>query len=370
MSNISFTKTMSINELRTAIPLLGETNTIIIQSEPGCGKTSLLSMVAEDNGDQWRKPEDYFPDDKYVYIYVDCPAKDMADIGMAIPNHESRSLDYYVGELFKMDDPRPKYILLDEFAKTPKLMQVIYTRLMLERFVGDRRLSAGSVVFGTSNNASDGVGDSMLAHAGNRVTLVEMRKPMPNSWLEWATKKGLSSVIRAFVGMYPRVLKSYRDGDQDDNPYIFHPKKHNLSYASPRSLEKADNIIRQRERMSENAVECLLAGTIGVAAAKDLSVFLSLEKGLLDVRKDIIPNPSKVEIPEQVAAQMMIMFQAIDVIETQDDLSAFMQFVNRIKLNEVQTIFFSMVMRNANTSKLARRNEQIKNWCLENHEFV
>jgi len=165
-------------------------------------------------------------------------------------------------------------------------------------------------------------------------------------------------------------LKSYRDGDQDDNPYIFHPKKHNLSYASPRSLEKADNIIRQRERMSENAVECLLAGTIGVAAAKDLSVFLSLEKGLLDVRKDIIPNPSKVEIPEQVAAQMMIMFQAIDVIETQDDLSAFMQFVNRIKLNEVQTIFFSMVMRNANTSKLARRNEQIKNWCLENHEFV
>ena len=370
MSAVSFTKTMSIDELRVAIPLLGETNTLIIQSEPGCGKTSLLSMMAEDNGDKWRKPEDYFPDDKFVYIYVDCPVKDMSDVGMAIPNHESRTLEYYVADLFKMDDPRPKYILLDEFAKSPKLMQVIYTRLMLERYVGDRSLTKGSKVFGTSNNASDGVGDSMLAHAGNRVTIVEMGKPKAPAWLTWAGAKGLSTVIRGFVGMYPRVLKSYRDGDQEDNPYIFHPKKHALSFASPRSLEKADNIIRLRDKMSENSVECLLAGTIGVAASKDLSVFLSLEKSLPDVRKDIIPNPTKVDVPEQVAAQMMVMFQAIDVIESQDDLSAFMQFVNRIKLNEVQTVFFSMAMRDAKIRTLARRNQEITDWCKENHEFV
>ena len=370
MSAINFNKTMTIEELRVAIPLLGETNTLIIKSEPGCGKTSLLSMIAEDNGDQWCKAGDYYPTDKYVYIYVDCPVKDMADVGMAIPNHTSRTLEYYVADLFQMDDPRPKYILLDEFAKSPKLMQVIYTRLMLERYVGDRALTAGSKVFGTSNNDSDGVGDSMLAHAGNRVTIVEMQKPRSDAWLQWATAKGLSSVIRGFVGMYPRVLRSYRDGDQEDNPYIFHPKKHNLSFASPRSLEKADHIIKKRDRLSDNSVECLLAGTVGMAAAKDLAVFLSLEKSLPDVRRDIIPNPVKVDIPEQVAAQMMVMFQAIDVIDTQDDLSAFMQYVNRIKLNEVQTIFFSMAMRDAKIRTLARRNKEIADWCKDNHEFV
>ena len=58
MSKIQFTDTVSINELRTIIPLIGGELTPVIQSEPGCGKTSLLSMIATDNGDKWRSPAD------------------------------------------------------------------------------------------------------------------------------------------------------------------------------------------------------------------------------------------------------------------------------------------------------------------------
>lgn len=355
MANITFHETVSIKELRKTIPLIGKELTPIIQSEPGCGKTSLLTMMQEDLGDG------------YDYIYVDCPVKDMSDIGMTIPNHATQTLEYYVSSLFKLDSPKPKVILLDEFMKSPKLLQVIFTRLMLERMVGDRPLPEGSIVFGTSNNASDGVGDSMLAHAGNRVCIMRMAKPTVNEWTEWASANGISRVIRACVNMYPRMLASYINGNHEDNPYIFKPNMSGLSFVSPRSLAKADVIVRNRDALGENATMVALAGTIGLSAAKDMSVFMSLEKSLTDV-KDIIKSPDDVDMPD-IAAQLMIMFQAVDVLETQDELSKFMKFVNRIPSAEIQSVFFTMMMRNPRTIKLARNNEDIATWAANNHDL-
>ena len=355
MANITFHDTVSINELRKTIPLIGKELTPIIQSEPGCGKTSLLKMIEQDLGDG------------YDYIYVDCPVKDMSDIGMTIPNHATQTLEYYVSSLFKMDSPKPKVILLDEFMKSPKLLQVIFTRLMLERMVGDRPLPEGSIVFGTSNNASDGVGDSMLAHAGNRVCIMRMSKPSLNEWLEWASANGINRVIRACVAMYPRMLASYINGDQEDNPYIFKPNMSGLSFVSPRSLAKSDVIVRNRDILGENATMVALAGTIGLSAAKDMSVFMAMEKSLINV-KDIVKDPS-MAVPEDIAAQLMIMFQATDVLETQDELSKFMSFVERIPSAEVQAVFFTMMMRNPRTIKLARNNQKIAEWAANNHDL-
>ena len=355
MANIQFHDTVTINELRKTIPLIGKELTPIIQSEPGCGKTSLLKMIEQDLGDG------------YDYIYVDCPVKDMSDIGMTIPNHATQTLEYYVSSLFRMDSPKPKVILLDEFMKSPKLLQVIFTRLMLERMVGDRPLPEGSIVFGTSNNASDGVGDSMLAHAGNRVCIMRMAKPSLNEWLEWASANGINRVIRACVAMYPRMLASYINGGQEDNPYIFKPNMSGLSFVSPRSLAKSDVIVRNRDILGENATMVALAGTIGLSAAKDMSVFMAMEKSLINV-KDIVKDPS-MAVPEDIAAQLMIMFQATDVLETQDELSKFMSFVERIPSAEVQAVFFTMMMRNPRTIKLARNNQKIAEWAANNHDL-
>ena len=356
MSKINFNATVTINELRKTIPLIGSSLTPIILSEPGCGKTSLLSMIEQDLGDG------------YDYIYVDCPVKDMSDVGMTIPNHATRQLEYYVSSLFKLDSPKPKVILLDEFMKSPKLLQVIFTRLMLERMVGDVPLPSGSIVFGTSNNSSDGVGDTMLAHAGNRVCIMEMSKPSPNEWLEWASANDVSRVVRAFVALFPRTLASYRDGNQDDNPYVFNPKKTQLSFCSPRSLAKCDVIVKNRDVLGENATMVALAGTIGLAGAGDMSAFLSLEKTLVDVR-DIVKDPDSVKVPDEVSAQLMIMFQAVDVLETQDELNKFMKFVNKVPSSEVQAVFFTMMMRNTKAMKIARHNLQIAEWAKNNHEL-
>jgi hypothetical protein len=379
MAKVQTVETVSINELRRIIPLIASEITPVIQSEPGCGKTSLLAMIAEDNGDKWRSPADgmSIEGDKYDYIYIDCPVKDMSDIGMTIPNHTTQTLEYYVSSLFNLNDPKPKCILADEFMKSPKLLQVVFTRLFLERMAGDKPLPRGSLVFATSNNAGDGVGDSMLAHAGNRVCIMRMAKPNVNEWLEWAgqtvtigdkVQARVSRVIRAAVAMFPRCLASYTTGDQNDNPYIFKPSMSSLSFVSPRSLAKADVIVRNRDAIGENGTKVALAGTVGASFAADMAAFISMEKSLIDV-KDIVKSPESIPMPNDISAQLMIMFQAVDVLETQDQLTKFMMFVERIPSSEVQGVFFTMMMRNTKSIRLARNNAKIAEWAKNNHEL-
>jgi hypothetical protein len=255
--------------------------------------------------------------------------------------------------------------------KVPKLMGVLFTRLQLERMVGDKPLPVGSVVFATSNNSSDGVGDAMQAHQGNRVCLMRMEKPDARRWNKWAGENGISSTIRAFVAMNPRVLNSYMDGGQENNEFIFNPTKptQTVSFISPRSLSKCNRIVKNRNTWGKAAADVALAGTIGLSGAKLLSVFIDMESQIVAF-KDIIANPMGVTVPEDVAALCMTLFNAVDDIQTQDDLSKFMQFVQRMKQEELQSVFFTMLLDNKRTTKLAAGNETVKQWAMANYKYL
>jgi hypothetical protein len=366
MSKVNFSETVTIEEAAAIIPVMSTTVegddshvTPIFLSEPGVGKTSILKLLKQKMGDG------------YDYIYVDCPSKDYMDIAAVIPNHDSKSLEQYIGALFKMDSDKPKVIMLDELFKVPKLMGVIYTRLMLERMVGDRELPLGSMVFGTSNNGSDGVGDSVQAHVGNRVALIPMEKSNSTKWNIWAGENGVSNVIRAFVALNPRIMASYKDGGQEDNPHIFNPTKPSqcVSFASPRSIFKLNRAVVNRDILGHKAADVTIAGIVGLATQKALSVFIDMQSQLIPI-KTIIADPEGVAMPEDVAALCMIMFNAIDEITTEDELTQFMKFNNRMKNSELQSIFFTMLMSNKKTVKLACNNETVKAWTKDNYKFV
>lgn len=355
-----FANPVTIDEAYTLVKTLGTSNTFLFVGEPGIGKSSLHSRLKSDID---------FPADKYDHIYVDFSNTDLGDLFIRAPNRETGELEFYPSSIFKMKSRKPKIIMLDEIGKCDKMMQKMAMRLVLDHVLGDEELPDGSMVFATTNNFSDGVGDAILAHGGNRVTIINVSKSNEKMWNTWATDNGISAVIRAWVAMNPRCLASYLDGGQEDNPFIFKPGNRILSFVSPRSLAKADPIVRKRDLIGSKLTHSSLAGTIGVAAAESMAAFLALEKELVSV-KQILADPDSVEIPERPAALFMTMFNAIDVIETQDDLSKFMRFVNRVRSSEVQAVFFTMLLQSKRTSRIARLNSQVSEWAKSNYELL
>src|ERR1700675_2340510 len=99
MTKVNSAEQVSINDCARLIATVGYRNTIIIEGEPGTGKTSIQAMLRE-----------LLPS-HYHFIYVDCPLKDMGDVSMNIPVHSSKELEQYVASLFDLANDRPKCIM-------------------------------------------------------------------------------------------------------------------------------------------------------------------------------------------------------------------------------------------------------------------
>jgi hypothetical protein len=110
-----------------------------------------------------------------------------------------------------------------------------------------------------------------------------------------------------------------------------------------------------------------LAGTIGEAGARSMSAFIALE-GKLTSFADVMKNASAIKVPDDVSALVMMMFEAVDNIDTQDELNTYMEFVNRIKNAEIQSIFFTMIMHTR--PKISRYNQAINTWAVSNHKLM
>lgn len=354
------TSSVSLSELRRYLPIFGPYQTGVILSEPGVGKSSLLWEVAEDLGEAFSPA-----------VYFDAPSMDYGDVGQRIPNRDMKTLEFMVAEELNLDDPRPKIIMIDEFLKCGKMMRIIFTRLILDRVVGNRKLPEGSIVFATSNNASDGIGDFAQAHEGNRVTFFEVRKPTAEEWLPWAVRNDVSSVTCAFAAMNPSVFSSYQDERQGNNPFIFNPKTNAKSFISPRSLYKADlAYIRNRDKMTDSFLRSALIGTLGQSGGELLASYIALEKEVVSP-KTVFNSPDSVEIPSKLAVLYMLMYNAARAVTTQDELTNFLKFLDRAKSNELtQGVFFTMLANDQSKSKLSYQNARVQKWIVANPHLV
>ena len=369
--SLNFDAFVTLDEAKKAIMLYGSTITQTIISEPGVAKSSLLKMIAEENGDKWREIGDHYPDDKFVYVYVECPVKDVPDMWMGIPVADTGRIVTAISELFQMDDPRPKYIMLDEALKANKMMQIIFSRIKLERVVGDRKLPKGTTIFSTSNNPTDGVGDSMQAHAINRETILYMLKPSTKQWVrDFALKNNIHDSLCSWALFNPRAGESYMTLSReklDANDMIFSPYRPTQPFLSYRSLTHCDPIVRNRHIVGDNLTRAALYGTVGKSAGESIMQHLDIVKDLVAF-DDIVQSPETVNVPQSMGAQIHILVNAIRSIETQDHLSQFLKFVVRLHSNELQSLFNSMIAT-SDKKGLASRNPDIQKWMMTNKNY-
>ena len=358
MSAINFGQSVSLTEFAKAIGQVGRDVTVIGQGEPGIGKSSMLKVLAK------QYPE-------YAISYIDCTLLDLGDF--ALPYTEvveneltgvNKITKFAPNARFKMHEGKPVIVMLDEIGKAMKAVKNVLLTLMLEHRIGDHYLPEGSIVFGTTNLMSDGVGDMLEAHARNRVCLVTVRKPDADEWIEWAIGNDVDPTIIAWVKQFPHALASYTDLSQKENVYIFNPTRAGSgAVVTPRSLEKASFIAKQRSELGDALTISLLTGTIGESAARDMQAFFTVVDKLPSWDA-ILNDPKNAKLPEDTVAKCILVFSAVTRV-SKDTLDKWMHYLKRMD-KEWQALFATSVMKSSDKQSFCVMNKEFKDWALEN----
>lgn len=358
MSAISFGQSVSLKQFAQAISVVGRNVTVIGQGEPGIGKSAMLRFIAAQNP-------------SYETAYIDCTLLDLGDFALPFTEQVDNKLSgvnkitkFAPNARFKMHGDKPVIVMLDEIGKAMKSVKNVLLTLMLEHRIGDAYLPEGSIVFGTTNLASDNVGDMLEAHARNRVCFVTVAKPDADEWIEWAIGNDIEPTIIAWVKQFPHALQSYTDPSQSENPYIFNPTRAGQgAVVTPRSLEKASEIAKRRDELGEALTISLLTGTIGESAARDMQAFFTVVDKL-PTWDGIINDPSGAKMPDDAVAKCILVFSAVTRVD-KDSLSKWMKYVQRMDM-EWQALFATSVMKSPSKQAFCVMNADFKNWALQN----
>lgn len=358
MTNINFGQRVSLEEAAQLIAAIGTTNTILLRGEKGVGKSSIMDMLPEYLGAG------------YEYAYFDMGNKSEGDTAIPFPDQQRKVMEFFVNAGLKLHLGKPVVIMLDEFGKAPRSIQnMMHTLLEVRnKRIGDMPLPEGSIVFLTTNLSEEGLGDMMLDHSIDRLTVVEVAKPNAKQWLPWAAEHNVHPALMAWVDQTPTVLSSFRDDDFDqDNPYPYNPKRVQTKFITPRSLELASNVIWVKDKISQNALACALIGTIGEAGARDIESYLAFQDEI-PTRESILKSPESATIPASTGAIITLLFN-LERVTDAETITPIMKYVTRLDA-EHQAVFCTALARSKSKQTIAFRNKAFTDWARENQDIL
>jgi len=345
MSEFNFDEVVSLQTAGKFLRTQGQHNTYLFQGSPGIGKSSLLNQFKSD--------------DNYICAYIDCANMDLGDLAMPVVDKEHMELNWAPNARFQIrkakETGKRLVIMLDELGKTlPPIMNMLLPVLQEHR-LGDVGFPEGTITFGTSNLASDGVGDKVPPHAYNRMTVMQVRSPNSEEWSSWALQNGIEPELMSFVSNYKDVLRPYSEGSEGAvNKYCFDPKRGNIkTFCSPRSLAKSSPAIAAFKSgvYNESELYANLLGTIGKAGASDLMGLVQLGVNLPTI-EEIIADPGKSakRIEDSPQAHFLVAANAAGCIneKTVEPLST---FVADHMQPEAMCYFGTLVVNNQKLSK-------------------
>ena len=346
---------INIKECVDLISRIGDQLTVLVQGEMGCGKSSMLKVLAESHPD-------------HVPCYVDLTTKDVGDF--LIP--QIRTLDgvpvcsFIPNEEFGFHTGKPLIIMLDEIGKTSKAVLNATLCLMLERRLGVHTLPKGSLVFATTNLASEGIGDNLPPHARNRVCVVKMRKPTAEEWRwDYAQYAGIDPVVIATAVEYPSMLSSFEDYERPEmNEYIHDPRVIRAAFVTPRSLEKASDILKKCRDMPEDVLTHALFGVIGPRATMDMMNIIKLDS-TMPAFYDIVNKPLEALVPTNGAAICLVISKLLTNAKA-EVFDSIMTYVGRLPREAQALMAMGMMQSNNPHRSVAVTNKMFTTWAIKN----
>lgn len=344
---------ITLAQVTDLVAAIGDKVTVLVTGPMGCGKSSILKELAVK-----------FPD--YHHVYVEAQLRDLGDFQMPkFKNLDGTDVVGFVpNEEFGTHLKKPIILMLDEIGKASKTVKNGLLRVMLERKIGIHSLPEGSIVFATTNRASEGVGDVFLPHERNRMCQADVTKESAMAWVEnWAIKNGIHPVVIGTVLEFPSMFEDdIHVEDPNSNHYINHPKTQRAAFVTHRSMAMASDILKATEHLSDSVIVHALMGTVGEAAAMDLLTMRKLNNDL-PTWEQIMKAPATTQIPKSGAACCMLVAKACMRIE-RETFEAWMEYVERMP-KEVAALFAKTIMRSEKKG-IAATHKVFISWAAQN----
>lgn len=185
--------TVTLSEAKRLITALAPTQSVLLLSSPGVGKSAIVEQAATEAG-------------------LACKSL----LGTQIAPEDVSGIPRIVGErsvfcppriLLPEDDASPFCLFLDELpACSPDIQKAFYS-LLLERRIGEYPLPKGSWVVAAGNRAEDrSLVRSLSAALVNRVAILNVRVSV-KEWLAWARANGVRREILSYIVYSPESLQ-------------------------------------------------------------------------------------------------------------------------------------------------------------------
>lgn len=347
---------LSHSQIVDLIKAVGHKRTVLVMGENGTGKSWLHRTLAADP----------FFADHIKPAPIDCTQ--LSDGSLFMPDIDrengtacelpNQRLGLSYGTQRGADNERPALVFFDEIAKIPQFVKNMIAPMLYERRVGTMFWPERSVVFGATNLAIEGLGDSLAAHLRNRLIVVKMRKADANEWIQnFAIPMGLNPILIACVEENPQVLDSFVDylpggkyankDQKKDNPSIYNPQEVQDAYASPRTLHAASDILDAYSLggFDSATLEQALSGTVGKAFTSILMSFIRFG-AQVPRNAEILADPLNTPVPDNKIAQQVVVFRSLAQTKSRDDAHAFTLYIKRLQ-PEVQSLFLRRVSASA-----------------------
>lgn len=249
---------------------------VFIWGAPGIGKSSIVKQIAAHK--------------ELEFLDLRLSLLDPTDLkGIPFFNADTKE-GVWAKPSFLPSDPQSKGILfLDEINTAPPAVQASAYQLILDRRVGEYELPKGWSIVAAGNRENDrGVVYKMPPPLANRFVHFEMEVDFED-WKNWAYKQGIESAIIAFLAYDKSML------------FTFDPMSNEKSFATPRSWEYVDSIVKSG--IENELILDSISGAVGREAAVGYLSFKKVMKELPDLRE--ILNGSLTELEEDDPKVMM-----------------------------------------------------------------
>ena len=238
---------MKASELTTSLSaMIQEQIPTFVWGAPGIGKSSIVKQIADEL--------------EFDFIDLRLSLMDPTDL-KGIPFYdEAKHTALWAPPAF-LPQEGSGILFLDELNAAPPSVQASAYQLILDRRVGEYELPKGWSIVAAGNREGDrGVVYKMSSPLANRFVHLEM-DVNADDWREWAYKRGVSTAIIGYLTCKKEML------------FQFDPTKNEKSFATPRSWEFVDKV------MKSSLSDKLLLETISGAIGREIAIdFLSFAK--------------------------------------------------------------------------------------------